>query len=177
MTENLARRSASILGSFLFLLLAPGMVAGVIPWWIAQWRLHPALLGVPALRIVGVLLIAAGTPVVLDSFVRFAVQGLGTPAPVFPTRHMVVTGLYRYVRNPMYVGVFTVICGQGLLLGDVRVFAYAAFVWGLFYLFVLGYEEPKLRRSFGDEYGEYSVNVPGWLPRRKPWTARDRSDS
>jgi protein-S-isoprenylcysteine O-methyltransferase Ste14 len=177
MTENLARRSASILGSFLFLLLAPGMVAGVIPWWIAQRRLHPALLGVPALRVVGVLLIAAGTPVVLDSFVRFAVQGLGTPAPVFPTRHMVVTGLYRYVRNPMYMGVGTVICGQGLLLGDVRLFAYAVLVWGLFYLFVLGYEEPKLRRSFGDEYREYSANVPRWLPRTKPWTAGDRSDS
>ncbi len=177
MAENLTRRSASILVSLLFLLFAPGMVAGVLPWWIARWQLHPALLGVPALRVVGVLLIAAGAPVVLDSFVRFAVQGLGTPAPVFPTRHLVVTGLYRYVRNPMYVGVVTVICGQGLLWGDVRVFAYAAFVWGLFYLFVLGYEEPKLRRSFGDEYREYSANVPRWIPRRKPWTARDRSDS
>jgi len=177
MAENLARRSASILGSLLFLLFAPGMVAGVVPSWIAQWRLHPPLLGVSALRIVGVLLITAGAPVVLDSFVRFAVQGLGTPAPVFPTRHLVVTGLYRYVRNPMYVGVVTVICGQGMLLGDVRVFAYAAFVWVLFYLFVLGYEEPKLRRSFGNQYQEYSANVRRWLPRRKPWTAGDRSDS
>ncbi len=170
MAENLARRSSAILGSFFFLLLAPGTVAGVVPWWIAQWHLHPPLLGVSALRIAGVLLIAAGTPIVLDSFVRFAIQGLGTPAPVFPTRHLVVTGLYRRVRNPMYVGVVTVICGQGLLLGDVRVFAYAAFVWGLFHLFVLGYEEPKLRRTFGDEYREYSANVPRWLPRRKPWT-------
>jgi len=172
MAENLARRTTAILGSFFFLLLAPGLVAGVMPWWIAQWHLPPAPLGVSALRVAGVLLIAAGTPVVLDSFVRFAIQGLGTPAPVFPTRHLVVTGLYRYVRNPMYVGVVTVICGQGLLLGDARVFAYAACVWGLFHLFVLGYEEPKLRRSFGGEYEEYSANVPRWIPRSTPWMGR-----
>lgn len=170
MADNLGRRSAAILGSLVFFLLAPGMVAGVLPWWIAGWHVRPALLGFSALRVAGCLLIVAGLPAVLDSFARFAMQGLGTPAPVFPTRHLVVTGLYRYVRNPMYVGVLTVICGQGLLLGDVRVFAYGALVWGLFHLFVLGYEEPKLKNTFGDQYREYSANVPRWIPRRKPWT-------
>src|SRR5437868_15120018 len=100
-------------------------------------------------RVLGVLLIAAGTPMLLDSFARFALQGIGPPAPIAPTQHLVVTGLYRYVRNPMYVGVFSVICGQGILFGDIRVLLYAVGLWAAFHIFVLAYEEPKLRRTFG----------------------------
>lgn len=106
---------------------------------------------------------------VLDSFARFAIQGLGTPAPVLPTKHLVVTGLYRYVRNPMYVGVAATIFGQGLVFGNVRVLEYGLLVWLAFHLFVLGYEEPTLRRSFGDEYAEFCRNVPRWIPRVKAW--------
>src|ERR1700730_17206227 len=108
------RRAAAILGSFCFLLLAPGVVAGVVPWRISLWQIRAPLFGISALRFLGVFLIVAGVPMLLDSFVRFAVQGLGTPAPIFPTKHLVVTGLYRYVRNPMYAGVTAVIAGQGL---------------------------------------------------------------
>ena|SRR5947209_14012742 len=165
------RRLAAILGSFVFLLLAPGVVAGLVPWRISRWRFHAPLLGISPFRGLGVLLIAAGIPMLLDSFARFAIQGLGTPAPIFPTRHLVVTGLYRYVRNPMYVGVLAVIFGQGFLLGDARVLGYGLLVWLAFYLFVLGYEEPKLRSSFGDEYGEFCANVPRWIPRLRPWSA------
>jgi protein-S-isoprenylcysteine O-methyltransferase Ste14 len=144
-------------------------VAGVVPWWISRWHIQPALLGVSAFRIAGVLLIAAGVPTVLDSFARFAVQGLGTPAPVLPTKHLVVTGLYRHVRNPMYVGVAATIFGQGLLLGNVRVLEYGLIVWLAFCLFVMGYEEPTLRRNFGDEYEAFRRNVPRWIPRVKAW--------
>src|SRR5262249_6908264 len=94
------RRPFAILGSGLFLVIAPGSVAVLVPWWISRWRLQTPLWGVGPIRVVGVLLIAAGLPVLLDSFARFALQGVGTPAPLFPTRHLVVTGLYRYVRNP-----------------------------------------------------------------------------
>src|SRR5690242_1699773 len=92
------------LGSVIFFLIAPGFVAGLVPWRISRWQLHPAFLGWLAFRLAGVALIALGTPALLDSFARFALQGRGTPAPVLPTKHLVVTGLYRYVRNPMYVG-------------------------------------------------------------------------
>ncbi len=93
-------------------------------------------------------MIAAGAIVLLDSFARFALQGLGTPAPVFPTRHLVVTGWYRYVRNPMYVAVVSAVVGQGLMFGSLWVLAYGAFVWLAFHLFVLAYEEPMLLATF-----------------------------
>jgi protein-S-isoprenylcysteine O-methyltransferase Ste14 len=127
------------------------------------------LLGLFPLRFVGCLLIGAGLPVLIDSFARFAFQGLGTPAPVFPTRHLVVSGLYRHVRNPMYVAVVAVILGQGLLLGNLSVLRYGALVWLAFHLFVLAYEEPTLRATFGTEYEAFCANVPRWIPRLRPW--------
>jgi protein-S-isoprenylcysteine O-methyltransferase Ste14 len=163
------RRLLPVLGSIGFLLLAPGVVAGLVPWWISRWRLQPALLGFSVFRAVGVLLVAAGISVLLDSFARFAVQGRGTPAPAFPTKHLVVTGLYRYVRNPMYLGVVSVTLGQGLLLGNVPVLAYGLLVWLLVHLFALGYEEPTLRRTYGAEYEAFCRNVRRWLPRLTPW--------
>jgi len=111
-----------------------------------------------------------GTPLLLDSFARFAIQGLGTPAPIFPTRHLVVTGFYRYVRNPMYLGVTAVIAGQGLLFGSLRVLEYGAVAWTASCVFVISYEEPKLRETFGDEYRAFCRNVPRWVPRLSPWT-------
>lgn len=163
------RRLWAILGSFLFLLLAPGVVAGLVPRWISHWDMQPPFLGLGLFRVAGAALIALGTPALLDSFARFALQGLGTPAPVFSTRHLVVTGLYRYVRNPMYVGVVSVIAGQGLLLGNARVLGYGLLVWLAFSLFVIGYEEPTLRRTFGAEYERFCANVPRWIPRLRPW--------
>ena len=163
------RRFSSIVGSAIFLVIAPGIVAGYVPWGICHWQVAEPLLGVAAFRVVGVLLIAAGLPVLLDSFARFALQGLGTPAPVAPTQHLVVTGLYRYVRNPMYVAVLALIVGQGLLFGSIRVLEYGAAVWVAFCMFVLLYEEPVLRRTFGAEYEEFSAHVPRWIPRVRPW--------
>jgi protein-S-isoprenylcysteine O-methyltransferase Ste14 len=165
------RKPTAILGSFVFLLLAPGVVMGLVPWWICGWQMRPPLLGFPGFRIIGAPLIAVGLPMLLDSFARFAIQGMGTPAPVLPTRHLVVTGFYRYVRNPMYVGGLALVSGQGLLFGDVRLFAYGFFIWLASHLFVIGYEEPKLKKTFGGEYLEYCTNVPQWIPRLKPWKA------
>jgi protein-S-isoprenylcysteine O-methyltransferase Ste14 len=167
------RKPAAILGLFVFLLLAPGTAVGVVPWWISHWQMRPPLLGFPGFRIIGVLFIAVGIPMLLDSFARFAIQGLGTPAPVLPTKHLVVTGLYRRVRNPMYVGVVAAIFGQGLLLGDVGLLAYGCLGWLATHLFVVGYEEPKLRKTFGEPYLEYCRKVPRWIPRLKPWRAEE----
>lgn len=163
------RQVLAILGSAVFLVIAPGIVAGYVPWWICRWRIGPPLLGISSLRAAGLLLMAAALPVLLDSFARFALQGKGTPAPVFPTRHLVVNGLYDYVRNPMYVAVLALIEGQALFFGSVGVAEYGIGVWVAFQLFVRIYEEPTLRKSYGPEYEEFCANVPRWIPRLRPW--------
>jgi len=162
------RRVFAILGSALFLVVAPGILAGYVPWRITGWHVGVPLLGTSSFRLVGVLLIAAGLPVLLDSFTRFALQGLGTPAPIFPTRHLVVSGLYQYVRNPIYVAVVSLILGQGLFFGSVRVLEYGIAVWVFFHLAVLLYEEPTLRKSYGVEYEDFCANVPRWIPHLRP---------
>jgi len=167
------RRWLALLGSTIFLVIAPGTLAGFVPWWISRWELQAPLLGLPWIRIAGVVLIAASLAVLLDSFARFALQGLGTPAPVFPTKHLVVTGLYRYVRNPMYVAVFSLIEGQGLFFGNRTVIEYGAIVATGFVVFVMAYEEPTLRSTFGEQYRRYCSNVPRWIPRLRPWRAGD----
>ena len=160
------RRAFAIVGSAIFLVLAPGTVAGLVPWWISHWQFEFHSL---PLEIVGALLIALGALVLLDSFARFAMKGLGTPAPVFPTRHLVVTGLYRYVRNPMYVAVVSLIIGQALIFANVSLLEYGALVWLAFHLFVIGYEEPKLRATFGAEYQAFCRGVSRWIPRLHPY--------
>src|SRR6202451_2794318 len=139
------RKIWATLGSVVFLVIVPGFVAGLVPWWISRWRLEAPFLGILLFRFAGAVLVALGVAGLLDSFARFALQGLGTPAPVFPTRHLVTTGLYRYVRNPMYVAVVSAILGQVLLLGNIALLEYGALVWLLFHLFVLLYEEPTLK--------------------------------
>ena len=163
------RKVLAIVGSAVFLVIAPGFVARLVPWWISHWRLEAPFFGTPVFRFAGGMLIALGVAGLLDSFVRFAVQGVGTPAPVFPTRHLVITGLYRYLRNPMYVAVVSTILGQGLVLGNVTLLEYGGLVWLLFHLFVLVYEEPTLRGSFGSEYKVFCAEVPRWIPRFTPW--------
>jgi protein-S-isoprenylcysteine O-methyltransferase Ste14 len=167
--KSKSSRAFAILGTAAFLVLAPGTVAGLVPWLISGWRMQPPLLGFMPFRRIGILLVVGGIPVVLESFARFALKGVGTPAPIFPTQHLVVSGLYRYVRNPMYVGVVAMILGQGLLLGNVGLLVYAALAWLAMHIFVVGYEEPTLRRSYGVEFEVFCKNVPRWVPRLTPW--------
>ena len=167
--NSVMRRAMAILGSAVFLVVAPGTVAMYVPWRISHWNSAPPFLGFAPFRVIGVLMIVAGLPVLLDSFARFALQGLGTPAPLAPPQRLVVTGLYRYVRNPMYVAVVSLIFGQGLFFGSVRLLEYGAAVWLGFHLFVFLYEEPTLRRNFGADYKQFCANVPRWIPRLKPW--------
>jgi len=160
------RRSSALFFSFLFLILAPGTVAGLGPWWINGWRFHDAA---PALRGLGFLLIAGGLYLLVECFGRFALQGHGTPAPVAPPDRLVVTGPYRRVRNPMYVAVVALILGQAAFFADLRLLPYAAAVWLGFHLFVLIYEEPTLRRAFPKDYAAFTAAVPRWRPRLRPW--------
>jgi protein-S-isoprenylcysteine O-methyltransferase Ste14 len=142
------------------------VVAGVIPLLLTGWQMETAPLGV---RIAGGLLIAIGLAFLLHAFARFVVEGLGTPAPVAPTERLVVGGVYRWVRNPMYLAVGATIVGQALLLGQPGLLAYAAAFGVVVFGFVRLYEEPTLSARFGASYEAYRRAVPGWLPRLRPW--------
>ena len=124
--------------------LRPAQWRGSFPWWITRWEFRPPFFDLGATRVVGILLIVAGLPGLVNSFARFALQGLGTPAPIAPTQNLVVTGLYRYVRNPIYVALVAVILGQAALFGDQRLLGYGVLAWLAFHAFVIGYEEPAL---------------------------------
>src|SRR5215471_9903916 len=163
------KRAAAAFGSAIFLALAPGTIAVLVPYWICRWHVATPFPAFLVFRVVGVLLVAAGLPVLLDSFARFAFQGLGTPAPVAPPRTLVVTGLYRRVRNPMYVAIMLCILGQGLFFGSASILVYGLFAWVAFHTFVVLYEEPTLRGKFGGAYEEFCAHVPRWIPRLKPW--------
>jgi protein-S-isoprenylcysteine O-methyltransferase Ste14 len=176
MTSSTAYRPLAVFGSLVFLVLAPGFVVGLVPFWISRWRFRPPMLGWAAVRAVGAVLIVVGLTVLLESFWRFAMKGLGTPAPVLPTRELVVSGLYRYVRNPMYLAVVAMIVGQAFLFGDVRLLKYGALVWCAFHLFVLVYEEPTLAAAYPAEYPVFREHVRRWIPRLHPWR-EDRADS
>jgi protein-S-isoprenylcysteine O-methyltransferase Ste14 len=153
-------------GSLVFLVVAPGVVAGLVPWLLTGWESNdpPAIV-----RVLGAALIAAGAGVLLNAFARFVVEGRGTPAPIAPTERLVVGGLYRHVRNPMYLAVGATIVGQALLLGRPGLLAYAALFWAVVAAFVHGYEEPTLSARYGDDYAAYRRAVPAWWPRLRPW--------
>jgi protein-S-isoprenylcysteine O-methyltransferase Ste14 len=159
-------RVRSALGSGLFFAVAPGIVAGLVPWWLTGWEAGTTW---PPLQALGALLLVAGAIVLVEAFVRFVVEGIGTPAPVAPTQRLVVGGLYRHLRNPMYVAVGATIVGQALLLGRPILLVYAAAFAVVVFAFVRGYEEPTLARQFGAEYDDYRRAVPGWWPRLRPW--------
>jgi protein-S-isoprenylcysteine O-methyltransferase Ste14 len=161
------RRSAAAAGSAFFFLLAPGVVAGLVPWWLTGWRAAPAW---PAsLRGAGVAVILVAAAALVSCFVGFVLQGAGTPAPVAPTARLVIGGLYRHVRNPMYLSVLALVAGQALALGRPALLAYGAAVLVAVVAFVRGYEEPTLRARYGAEYEVYRREVPGWCPRLRPW--------
>jgi protein-S-isoprenylcysteine O-methyltransferase Ste14 len=163
-TSVLMRKITATAGSAAFLVIAPGVVAGLVPWWITGWRAGAAYPA--AVRIIGAVLAAAAAAALLYAFGQFALQGLGTPAPPVPTERLVVRGLYRYVRNPMYIAVLAIILGQALLLSRPVLLGYAAAVGAAFTAFVYGYEQPALARRYGAQYEAYRQAVPAWWPRR-----------
>jgi protein-S-isoprenylcysteine O-methyltransferase Ste14 len=164
------RRTNAAIGSIVFFLLAPGVVAGVIPWWLTGWEVRRSWPG--AIRFLGVVLVAVGAVALWQAFARFVREGFGTPAPVAPTESLVVGGLYRYVRNPMYLAVLATIVGQALFFGQPVLFGYAFVVWVAFASFVHFYEEPHLTARFGESYRAYREAVPAWIPRVR----RDRHE-
>ncbi len=172
--EATVNRYRAVVGSALFFVLAPGGVAGLVPWWITRWR-RPATAGGLTLLLGGVLTVIAGA-VLLHAFWRFVHEGAGTPAPVAPTAHLVVGGAYRFVRNPMYLAVGSAIAGQAIALESPALAVYGAFVLAAMVAFVRLYEEPVLARRHGAEYEAYRRAVPGWWPRLSPWNPTRHRD-
>jgi protein-S-isoprenylcysteine O-methyltransferase Ste14 len=166
------RKSWAAIGSLIFLVVEPGTVAGLVPWWLTGWAVGeaPPQVVVP-LRMVGAVLVLVGASALVHAFGRFVLEGLGTPAPVAPPQRLVIGGLYRYVRNPMYLAVLLTIVGQALVLLQPALLVYAAVVGLAMAGFVYGYEQPTLSASFGAEYDAYRRAVPGWWPRLRPWHA------
>jgi protein-S-isoprenylcysteine O-methyltransferase Ste14 len=148
----------------IFTVLVPGTVGGYIPYRLLAGSRRTWDLG--AFRYLGLIPIALGAAVYLWCAWNFAVTGRGTPAPIDPPKELVARGLYRWVRNPMYVGVLSAVLGQALLFGAPVVAEYAAAAFVCFHLFVVLYEEPTLAAKFGDSYTRYRRTVPRWLPRR-----------
>lgn len=160
------RHRSAIAGSVVFFAAAPCVVAGLLPWWLTGWE---GLTRSPLPLVLGTLATLAGIAVLLHAFARFALDGAGTPAPVAPTQTLVVGGVYRFVRNPMYLAVIAIVLGQVLLFGSAALAVYAALVTAAMVAFVRLYEEPTLARRYGASYEDYRRNVPGWLPRATPW--------
>ena len=162
------QRSTAAAASAAFFVVAPGTVVGLIPWLITRWEITGSSPMWRVAQVLGVLLIVAGLIPPVHAFVQFVKAG-GTPMPIAPTQHLVVTGFNRYVRNPMYVGLIVAILGQALLFGSLGLVLYASVAWVIPALFVRFYEEPTLLRQYGSQYEEYRRNVPAWLPRLHPW--------
>lgn len=151
-----------LLKTLLFTILVPGFVTVGAPYLMLGG--FPPL-GRGPVAWLGLLCLVAGTSIYFRCAWEFAVRGLGTPAPIAPTKFLVVGGLHRYVRNPMYIGVILVILGEAALFDAPLLLEYAVFASLGVHLFVVLYEEPTLHRQFGESYDEYRRSVPRWIPR------------
>jgi protein-S-isoprenylcysteine O-methyltransferase Ste14 len=150
-----------LLENILFTIVVPGTVAVYVPLLVACDRSPASGL----LFACAFLVLALGAAIYASCVWDFATFGRGTPAPIDAPKQLVSRGLYRYTRNPMYVGVLTVIVGWGLMFRAPVLILYALAIGGCFQLFIVFYEEPHLRREFGNGYDEYCARVGRWLPR------------
>src|SRR5262245_5596065 len=151
-----------------FTVLVPGTIVAAIPYSLLGE--NPAPHSGP-LGLLGLVPLALGVSVYLSCAWEFASTGWGTPAPIDPPRTLVVRGLYRVVRNPMYVGVLMILIGESIFFSSLAILQYAVVVWLMFHIFVVCYEEPTLGKKFGAAYEEYRRKVSRWIPHR-PISAR-----
>jgi protein-S-isoprenylcysteine O-methyltransferase Ste14 len=160
---GVSRSAGLALRNLLWTVLLPGVIAGYVPW--RYFGLGQARIDVSsATDLLGVFGVGAGLALLAACIVEFARSGRGTLSPVDPPRRLVVSGLYRYVRNPMYLSVTIILLGEILIVQSRALAAYLVIWFGVVNLFVMGYEEPTLRRTFGEEYDEYTREVGRWIP-------------
>jgi protein-S-isoprenylcysteine O-methyltransferase Ste14 len=151
------------LKTLIFSILVPGTVAGIIPWLLLQGSGN-LVLRIPSVWMIGLLPLLLGVGLYLWCAGAFTFIGKGTPAPIDAPKVLVVQGLYRWVRNPMYVAVLSVVIGEAILFRSILLVGYALVLWGVFHMFVVFVEEPSLRSQFGASYETYFRTVPRWLP-------------
>ncbi len=160
------------LKTLLFTVVVPGSVTILVPYLILTSGDGTPAPGATPLRWLGLPPLALGVAIYAWCAFDFVSFGRGTPAPIDPPKRLVVRGLYRFTRNPMYVGVLSILCGEALWFGSPALLLYALAVFGMFQTFVVVYEEPTLRRLFGADYERYRAGVPRWVGRRRA-TRRD----
>jgi protein-S-isoprenylcysteine O-methyltransferase Ste14 len=153
------------LKSVVFLIVIPGTVFGLVPCLLVTRAPEVYALPIGSLRYLGPIGIALGLAALVWCVYDFAARGRGTPAPIDPPKELVVQGLYRHVRNPMYVAMLTVLLGEAVLFRSTTLLLYAAYFFLMFSAFIRFYEEPHLRKTFGDAYERYCESVPRWVPR------------
>ncbi len=166
-------RTSLLLKTTLFALLIPGTVVGLVPYLIISRNSHPAGLSSSIAILLPILLFLLGLLVMLRCALDFVIHGQGTPAPIDPPKDLVVQGLYRYTRNPMYLGILMVLLGEAWFFWCGAMLLYAMVLWLCFHLFVVLYEEPDLNRRFGNAYQGYRAAVPRWRVRWRPYTSSD----
>jgi protein-S-isoprenylcysteine O-methyltransferase Ste14 len=152
------------LRNLFFTILQPGVVAGLVPYFIVRDKIG----GIPSLNFawfhfLGILIFSIGLFVTLHCITRFAIDGKGTLSPADPTKKLVIKGLYKYTRNPMYVGVMLILIGEAIFFASLHLLIYSGFVFAAFVLFVIYFEEPRLQRDFGQEYEDYKRRVRRWV--------------
>jgi len=150
------------LRNLFFTILQPGIVAGLIPYWIGRknqgWIFNGSVL-----QYMGVALFIAGLTILIVCIARFGMEGKGTLSPIDPTTKLVVGGLYKLSRNPMYVGVMLILTGESLFVQNRVLWFYALAIFASFHVFIVAHEEPRLRKDFGQEYKDYCARVRRWL--------------
>jgi len=152
------------LRNLFFTILQPGMVAGLIPYWILGKKVEDTLAQTFNLyQYLAALLLVIGFAIMITCIIGFAIYGSGTLSPADPTKKLVIKGLYRYSRNPMYVGVMLMLIAESIFFQSVTLWRYTLFIFVAFYVFILIHEEPRLKRDFGDEYNQYIKKVRRWF--------------
>jgi protein-S-isoprenylcysteine O-methyltransferase Ste14 len=149
--------------NIIFTILHPGLVAGLVPFTILRGRSAGGLTNSGLLRYVGVFLFSVGLILLLSCIVNFAAKGKGTLSPLDTTKKLVVSGMYRFSRNPMYVGVTLMLIGEAVFFSSGILWIYTAAVFLAFNIFIVLHEEPRLKRDFGNEYLEYQKSVRRWF--------------
>ncbi len=150
--------------NLIFTILQPGLVAGLIPFWILGNKVNKTFAQpLQFYQYSGAIVFAIGFVIMLSCIISFAIKGRGTLSPADPTKHLVITGLYNFSRNPMYVGVIMILIGEAMFFQSGNLWVYLLIVFTAFNIFIILNEEPRLRKDFKEEYSEYCKKVRRWI--------------
>ncbi|UCE22275.1 MAG: isoprenylcysteine carboxylmethyltransferase family protein [Candidatus Aminicenantes bacterium] len=156
-----------IIKTLIFTLLLPGVFLVLVPYFLLSSFGDRFAVDIGLIRFIGFIPLLFGVFMYILCAWSFAYKGKGTPAPIDPPKKLVVQGLYKYARNPMYIGVLLILIGEAIFFASLLLGLYAVLVFVCFHLFVVIYEEPALKARFGDSYRRYCDSVPRWIPRRE----------